>query len=93
MTKRVISEQEKFWMGDFGAQYNDRNIGADFTKGRKHLFRSALRTVGGIKNAIEFGANIGLNIRALKNLYDNNRHFITCFGIIRFAFVSRAGVR
>ena len=69
MTKRVISEQEKFWMGDFGAQYNDRNIGADFTKGRKHLFRSALRTVGGIKNAIEFGANIGLNIHALNNLY------------------------
>ena len=29
MTKRVISEQEKFWMGDFGGQYNDRNIGND----------------------------------------------------------------
>ena len=31
MTKRVISEQEKFWMGDFGAQYNDRNTGADLS--------------------------------------------------------------
>ena len=69
MTKRVISEQEKFWMGDFGARYNDRNIGSDLIKGREHIFRSALRTVGGIKNAIEFGANIGLNIHALKNLY------------------------
>ena len=69
MTKRVISEQEKFWMGDFGAQYNDRNIGNGLIKGRKHLFRSALRTVGGITNALEFGANIGLNIRALKRLY------------------------
>ena len=69
MTKRAISEQEKFWMGDFGAQYNDRNIGNDLIKGRKHLFRSALRTIGGITNAIEFGANIGLNIRALKRLY------------------------
>ena len=35
----------------------------------KHLLKDALKSASEIKNIIEFGANIGLNIYALKNLF------------------------
>ena len=69
MIKKTVSEQEKFWMGEFGIKYNQRNAGAHLVDGRAHLLKDALKSTSEIKNVIEFGANIGLNICALKNLY------------------------
>ena len=69
MNKRYLSEQEQFWAGEFGAEYSDRNSGAELIDGRIHLLSNALKVVGKIETAIEFGANIGLNIRALKSIF------------------------
>jgi pseudaminic acid biosynthesis-associated methylase len=69
MNKKYLSEQEQFWAGEFGAQYSNRNSGAELIDGRVHLLSNALKVVGKIESAIEFGANIGLNILALKSLF------------------------
>ena len=69
MIKKVGSEQENFWMGAFGIHYSQRNAGAHLVDGRAHLLKDALKSASEIKNIIEFGANIGLNIYALKNLF------------------------
>jgi pseudaminic acid biosynthesis-associated methylase len=62
------SEQETFWAGDFGNEYIGRNIGAEIIAANTSLFTKILDKTNGIKSAIEFGANIGLNLCALKHL-------------------------
>ena len=63
------TEQEKFWAGDFGTEYIERNQGDFLLASNLDFFSKALRMSSQIKNAIEFGANIGMNIKALKLLY------------------------
>ena len=60
------SEQEKFWAGDFGNEYIGRNEGADIIAGNTALFAGILQKTRRVESVIEFGANIGLNLRALK---------------------------
>jgi hypothetical protein len=43
MNKKYLSEQEQFWAGEFGAQYSNRNSGAELIDGRVHLLSNALR--------------------------------------------------
>lgn len=62
------TEQEKFWAGAFGTDYMARNQGDALIAANLNLFTKALRCTRGIKSCIEFGANIGLNLRALKLL-------------------------
>ena len=63
------TEQENFWAGDFGNEYIHRNQGDTMLASNLSFFARALRRTHGIKNCIEFGANIGLNLKALKILY------------------------
>jgi spore coat polysaccharide biosynthesis protein SpsF len=63
------TEQEAFWAGDFGTEYIKRNYGSDLLASNLNYFSMALRDVRNVKNAIEFGANIGMNLKALKLLY------------------------
>jgi len=63
------NEQEDFWTGDFGDQYIKRNESKIFLASNISFFSEALRKVKNIDNCIEFGANIGMNIRALKFLF------------------------
>ncbi len=60
------SEQENFWAGDFGNEYIGRNEGAAIVAGNTALFANILQKTCGVESVIEFGANIGLNLRALK---------------------------
>lgn len=62
------TEQENFWAGAFGTDYMERNQGDALIASNLNLFTKALRCTRGIKSCIEFGANIGLNLRALKLL-------------------------
>jgi len=62
------TEQEKFWAGEFGDEYIDRNIGNKYVSGNINFFSKVFRNTKDIKTAIEFGANIGLNIMAIKQL-------------------------
>jgi pseudaminic acid biosynthesis-associated methylase len=63
------TEQEAFWAGEFGDAYVDRNDGRECIASNIALFSRALRTAGQIASCIEFGANVGLNLAALKALY------------------------
>jgi pseudaminic acid biosynthesis-associated methylase len=63
------TEQEAFWAGDFGTQYIARNQGDALLASNLDFFSKALRSAREINNCIEFGANIGMNLKALKLLH------------------------
>jgi spore coat polysaccharide biosynthesis protein SpsF len=62
------TEQDDFWAGEFGDEYVERNSGADILAADIALFSRILRKAGRIDSVIEFGANIGLNLRAIRQL-------------------------
>jgi pseudaminic acid biosynthesis-associated methylase len=61
--------QETFWAGEFGTDYIGRNRSNTLLASNINFFSQALRKTQPIKSCIEFGANIGMNIHALKTLY------------------------
>ncbi|TWG37563.1 spore coat polysaccharide biosynthesis protein SpsF [Acidovorax delafieldii] len=63
------TEQEAFWAGDFGTEYIRRNQGDALLASNLDFFGKALRQASGFRSCIEFGANIGMNLRALKLLH------------------------
>lgn len=65
---KVRSHQEAFWAGEFGDAYIERNEAPELLASYVHLLSNALRRAGRIDSAIEFGANIGLNLVALRML-------------------------
>jgi spore coat polysaccharide biosynthesis protein SpsF len=66
---RFSTEQEEFWAGSFGSTYIGRNNSPGLLASNLNLFSLALRHAGPIRSCIEFGANIGMNLRALRLLY------------------------
>lgn len=67
------TEQESFWAGEFGNDYIGRNNAPELIAANLSLFSEILRRCDGIKSAIEFGANIGMNLRALHQLLPTAR--------------------
>lgn len=63
------TEQENFWSGEFGNEYNERNKGDKILAANLSFFPKALKQAGLISSCIEFGANIGMNLKAIKLLY------------------------
>jgi pseudaminic acid biosynthesis-associated methylase len=63
------TEQEAFWAGEFGTEYIQRNQGDTLLASNLALFSNSLRATNNIKTCIEFGANIGMNLHALKLLF------------------------
>ena len=63
------TEQEKFWATEFGDDYIHRNQGEFLLASNLNFFTKALKHAGNITSCIEFGANIGMNLKALKLLY------------------------
>jgi spore coat polysaccharide biosynthesis protein SpsF len=62
------TEQEKFWQGSFGDRYILRNKNNQLIKNNFFLFKKIFLKYFKINNLIEFGPNVGLNIRALIKL-------------------------
>lgn len=62
------TEQESFWAGSFGDEYSQRNDGEQLLKSKTALFETVLKRTGSLESVIEFGANIGLNLRSLASL-------------------------
>lgn len=62
------TEQEKFWAGEFGTNYIVRNNDPQIVAGNINLFSKILDRANKINSIVEFGANIGLNLIALKQL-------------------------
>ncbi|PIQ48584.1 MAG: pseudaminic acid biosynthesis-associated methylase [Cytophagales bacterium CG12_big_fil_rev_8_21_14_0_65_40_12] len=63
--------QEEFWAGDFGDQYINRNQGANLLASNLNFFTKALAQVQKMDSCIEFGANIGMNLKALGLIFPN----------------------
>lgn len=63
--------QEEFWAGNFGHDYISRNESPELLASNLNLFSKALERVGRPKSIIEFGANIGMNLKAIKYLFPN----------------------
>ena len=63
------TEQEKFWAEEFGDNYIERNQGNQLLASNLNFFVKALKQAGNIDSCIEFGANIGMNLKALKLLF------------------------
>ena len=58
--------QEKFWQGEFGDKYTDRNVNLVSTN--LAMFAKILDKTRNVKSVMEFGANTGLNLQAIKLL-------------------------
>lgn len=65
-----MSEQSEFWRGRFGQEYAARNDSPQLVENNRAFFEMALLATRHLRPArvIEFGANIGMNIKALKQL-------------------------
>ena len=63
------TEQEKFWTGNFGDKYIERNKSLELLASNLRFFSKALDQANQISSCLEFGANIGMNFKALKLLY------------------------
>ena len=66
--KQFKTDQEQFWATEFGDEYIDRNQKERTIAANTNLFSKVFSRTRGIESIIEFGANIGLNQKAIKNL-------------------------
>lgn len=62
------TEQEAFWSGPFGQAYTSRNTGSDFLRKGIAFWSQVLKHLMDVESAIEFGPNLGNNLRALQSL-------------------------
>lgn len=62
------TEQERFWAGEFGDEYIARNAGTTRLASSISLLSKALARTHGVRSVLELGANIGLNMLALRQL-------------------------
>ncbi len=63
------TDQEACWAGSFGTEYIERNQGDQLLASNLNFFSKALAQVRDLGSVTEFGANIGMNLKALKLLY------------------------
>ncbi len=63
------TEQEEFWAGAFGNDYINRNNDEKYFRSNIQFFAKALRNAPPINSCLEFGANIGMNLKALNFLF------------------------
>jgi spore coat polysaccharide biosynthesis protein SpsF len=63
------TEQEKFWAGEFGDDYISRNMSQEYLASNLNFFSKAFNQIGRPQTLIEFGANIGMNLKAIKLLF------------------------
>lgn len=67
------TEQEQFWANEFGDDYIGRNISKELLASNVAFFAKALARTQSISSLIELGANVGMNISALKTLLPNTK--------------------
>ncbi len=65
------TEQENFWAGEFGDDYIDRNNQHALLTSNTALFSKIFSQTHAVSSVIEFGANIGLNLQAIRQLLPN----------------------
>jgi len=68
MGDRFRTDQEDFWAGKFGDDYIARNAGNALIGSNISMLAKMLRRCPQAKSLIEFGSNIGMNLRAIRAL-------------------------
>jgi len=63
-----ITAQEEFWAGEFGDNYIERNQSQEVLAAKIAIFARIVQRCSNVRSVRELGANIGLNILALKSL-------------------------
>lgn len=63
-----ITEQEAMWAGEFGNAYIDRNSNYNIVAANIMMFSKILSCTNNVHSVMEFGANIGLNLIAIRAL-------------------------
>lgn len=66
---QFITQQEEFWAGQFGDEYIQRNCSEEYLASNLNFFSKSLSKATRISSCIEFGANVGMNLRAIKLLF------------------------
>lgn len=64
----MLTEQEAFWAGEFGDQYVVRNQSHALLASNVALFAKILSRTASVDSVLELGANIGLNLKAIRSL-------------------------
>lgn len=62
------TEQESFWAGEFGNAYVERNKDESYISSNLAFFSRVISCTEGLERILELGANVGLNLIALKKL-------------------------
>lgn len=62
------TEQESFWAGEFGDAYVERNKSAQLAAANLAFFSRILSRTTETSSVLELGANIGMNLKALRQL-------------------------
>jgi len=62
------TEQEEFWQGNFGDEYIDRNKSAALLASNISFFSKIFNRTGKIDSIMEFGCNVGMNLKAIRVL-------------------------
>lgn len=69
MSKSYKTDQEQFWAEEFGDQYIQRNQSQEYLASNLNFFSRTFHQIGRPESLIEFGANIGMNLKAIKALF------------------------
>jgi len=74
---KLNSQQRKFWLGEFGSSYLERNLTLDNVDERykqetgitrKQIFNQFFQKINKNSKILELGCNVGLNLLILKNM-------------------------
>ncbi len=63
--------QDNFWMGEFGNKYIPRNQNQQLISSSISMYSKILANTRGVNSILEFGANIGINLIAIQQLFSN----------------------
>lgn len=66
---KELSDQERFWQGDFGSDYIDRNKSNQLLSSNVSMFSRIFESLDDVSTIAEFGCNVGMNLRALRNIF------------------------
>jgi pseudaminic acid biosynthesis-associated methylase len=64
----MSNEHLDFWRGDFGNDYISRNESPELLASNIHFFEPILHRLGSGATCLEVGANIGMNVQAIRKL-------------------------
>lgn len=65
------TKQEEFWFGEFGNEYISRNSSKELLASNLNFFSQAFNQIQRPNSLIKFGANVGMNLKAIKQLFPN----------------------